>query len=149
MFGAMHEHRWELIFEGSDDKKEWKRYVFYYKACDPKKAPRFILGSWPRLDWHLWFIPLHIQRGNTKAPVWLLRFLVALLKNKKDVLEIIEHNPFEQKPPQYIRVSIYDYSFEKNQKSPKWWTEKYVGVYGTTDLENIDRFGVECSINPL
>jgi len=143
MFGAMHERRWELIIEGSDDKKVWERYIFYFKACDPKKPLRYILFYWPRLDWHLWFIPLHIQKGNTKAPLWFLRLLGALLKGNKDVLALIEHNPFEKKPPQYVRVSIYDYSFEPNHKSDNWWVEKYIGVYGTTDLENLATFGRE------
>lgn len=32
MFAAMHDKRWELVIEGSDDDKTWKRYLFYFKV---------------------------------------------------------------------------------------------------------------------
>jgi len=116
MFASMHDFRWEIIIEGSEDGKEWKQYLFKYKVNSADDNLRFLpLYYWPRLDWMIWFLPLRISRSaNVRAapPTWFKRFIVCLLENNKDVCNLLEHNPFREKAPKYIRALIYDYKIK-------------------------------------
>ena len=51
---------------GSDDGENWEEYKFSYKVNnDPYEKPAVIPIYWPRLDWHLWFLPLRYRRSGT------------------------------------------------------------------------------------
>jgi len=63
MFGSMHDFRWEFMLEGSLDGYNWKRYGLPFKPWHPSRAPGLVPPLyWPRLDWHLWFLPLRYER---------------------------------------------------------------------------------------
>ncbi len=59
-----------------------------------------------RLDWHLWIIPLGVQKGNPLPPEWYKAFLAGLLKNTPSILSLIQDNPFPDKPPRYVRTRV-------------------------------------------
>ncbi|ELR23989.1 uncharacterized protein ACA1_143690 [Acanthamoeba castellanii str. Neff] len=152
MFAGLHDKRWELVVEGSDDgQTDWRRYGFYFKPSRPSHLPLIVTPPtyWPRLDWHLWIIPLSVQKGNPLPPEWYKAFLAGLLKNTPAVLALVQHNPFTDKPPAYIRTRICEYAFAqrgKGRREGDWWVERDLGVYGgelAYDLDNLWTLGID------
>ncbi|ELR23171.1 RasGEF domain containing protein [Acanthamoeba castellanii str. Neff] len=152
MFAGLHDKRWELVVEGSDDgQTDWRRYGFHFKPSRPSHLPLIVTPPtyWPRLDWHLWIIPLSVQKGNPLPPEWYKAFLAGLLKNTPAVLALVQHNPFTDKPPAYIRTRICEYAFAqrgKGRREGDWWVERDLGVYGgelAYDLDNLWTLGID------
>ncbi|MDX2506068.1 MAG: lipase maturation factor family protein [Gammaproteobacteria bacterium] len=80
-----------------------------------------------RLDWLLWFVPY-----NAKFMPFFEQFLQSLLKGSPEVMALLAHNPFADKPPNYLRVDLYQFqltSFEERQQSGHWWKMKYLGPF--------------------
>ncbi|MFY0528064.1 lipase maturation factor family protein [Archangium gephyra] len=112
--------------EGSDDGETWHEYTFRYKVSDPERAPRQVAPHQPRLDWQMWFAAL----GS--PPVWLLAFMLRLLEGSPDVLKLLAINPFPERPPRYIRATLYDYRMtdrETHRSTGAWWSRERVGLY--------------------
>jgi len=141
-FGSMSTYRWELIFEGSNDLKEWKEYDFKYKPGNIRKRPPVIPGHLPGLDWRLWFLGPGVRRGGTQTlPSWYFSFMDALLEGRKEVLDLLSYNPYPYLPPKYVRCVLYDYKFSKPHSESEdqneeamlgktWWKRELVGVCG-------------------
>jgi hypothetical protein len=127
VFPTMTKQRIELEILGSIDGKEWKAYHFRYKPDDPARAPRMIIPRQPRLDWEMWFVPLH-----PRYLPWFERFLDALLENSPAVTALLEYNPFADAPPNMLRVEQYRYTFtdrETRDKTGDWWRREYAGPF--------------------
>jgi hypothetical protein len=127
VFPTMTTQRVELELSGSVDGREWKTYRFKYKPGYLDKRPRFIMPHQPRLDWQMWFVPLH-----SRHLPWFEEFLYALLDNAPHAVELLEHNPFPDKPPHYIHVDAYRYTFttpEQRQQSGNWWQREALGPF--------------------
>ena len=127
VFPTMTTQRVELELSGSVDGREWKTYRFKYKPGYLDKRPRFIMPHQPRLDWQMWFVPLH-----SRHLPWFEEFLYALLDNAPHAVELLEHNPFPDKPPRYIHVDAYRYTFttpEQRQQSGNWWQREALGPF--------------------
>ena len=45
----------EIIIEGSDDRQNWREYVFRYKPGPLERRPSWNIPHQPRLDWQMWF----------------------------------------------------------------------------------------------
>jgi hypothetical protein len=64
-----------------------------------------------------------------------------LLKGSPDVGGFFAHNPFPQKPPRYIRATLYDYRFTttaEHQQSGAWWKRRELREYlPAISLENV------------
>lgn len=128
IFAVMTTTRNEVIFEGSYDGTHWEEYTFFYKPSDIKKRPRRISPYQPRIDWQAWFLPL----GGYRFDPWFENFIFHLLKGSPDVLSLIDHNPFPDKPPQLVRTTLYEYQFssaEEKQKFGWWWRREYKGIF--------------------
>ncbi len=128
LFAVMTLSRPEIIVEGSDDLKDWKAYGFKWKPGDPKRRPGFVAPHQPRLDWQMWFAAL----GNYERNPWFIRFVVRLLQGSEEVLALIGHNPFPEKPPRYIRAVVYEYqftNFEERKTDGAWWKRELQGMY--------------------
>jgi hypothetical protein len=123
LFRVMTKDRPEIAIEGSDDLATWKEYPFKYKMGDVNRRPGFVIGHMPRLDWQMWFAALgpYQQRG------WLTNLSFRLLHGQKEVLDLLEANPFPDRPPQYVRAVMYDYRFSERGSSD-WWVRKPVRV---------------------
>jgi hypothetical protein len=68
----------------------------------------------------MWFVPLGPQRQSG----WFFAFLQRLLEGSPPVLALLEHNPFPERPPRYIRVMAYEYHFtdrEIRRATGAWW----------------------------
>ncbi len=62
---------------------------------------------------------------------------VATLRNSRggaepSVLELIDHNPFENEPPKQVRALIYRYEFttyDEREATGQWWARRDRALY--------------------
>ena len=128
IFPTMQVERQELQIEGSDDGVNWKVYTFRYKPGALEKRPAFIIPHQPRVDWMIWFVP---PRPPTMQ-YWFDRFVSQVHAGSPEVLALLEHNPFPEKPPRYIRVQVYQYWFTNERErldTGDWWRREYLGQF--------------------
>ncbi len=129
LFADMTESRPEIVVEGSNDQITWKAYEFRWKPGELTDAPKWVAPHQPRLDWQMWFAAL---QGNYQNTYWFPSFMVALLQNRPEVLQLLAENPFPDRPPRYVRATLYDYHFTdiKTKRSEgTWWSRERKGVY--------------------
>jgi hypothetical protein len=128
LFRVMTRDRCEIVIEGSTDGFEWAPYEFKWKPGDVKRAPGWCAPHQPRLDWQMWFAALESPEQNP----WLVGLIVRLLEGSRDVTGLLEHNPFPDKPPQYIRAMFYRYRFtsrEERRETGAWWKRQELREY--------------------
>ena len=128
LFAVMTKTRPEIIIEGSNDGKDWRRYSFRYKADSINRMPHFASPYMPRLDWQMWFAAL----GRAEDNPWFIPFCVKLLEGSPQVLDLLETNPFPAMPPRYLRAILYLYRFSDRaakQTTGAWWDRERVGKY--------------------
>jgi hypothetical protein len=128
LFAVMTTSRPEIVVEGSNDGETWREYRFKWKPVDVREWPRFTGPHMPRLDWQMWFAALGHYRENP----WFVRFCVRLLQGSPDAQSLLQHNPFPDQPPKYIRALLYDYrftSFPERQETGQWWHRELKGEY--------------------
>jgi predicted DCC family thiol-disulfide oxidoreductase YuxK len=128
LFAVMTTTRSEIIIEGSSDSDTWLPYEFKYKPGDLKRAPMQVAPYQPRLDWQMWFAAL----GNYKNNPWFLNFMVRLLQGSPEVLKLLETNPFPERPPRYIRATLYRYrftDFATRSREGTWWRRDRMWLY--------------------
>lgn len=124
-FSIMTTYRWELIFEGSIDGKKWKRFIFNYKPSHPNQIPSWNpIWYWPRIDWHLWIIPLRIRpmmqviNGQCLYPVWIDNLMNKILQYDKNLMKLIKFPSFDDdKRIKFVRVMMYDYRYTSSDAS--------------------------------
>ena len=129
LFANMTTQRNEIVIEGSMDGKNWKEYHFKFKPGKLETGLKLIAPMQPRLDWQMWFAALN----NFKSNPWFLNFLIRLVKNEKEVLKLIDHNPFaNQKSVKFIRALLYSYTFtsiDEHKNTKNYWNRKLIGEY--------------------
>lgn len=128
LFRVMTRSRPEIIIEGSYDGENWLAYDFKYKPGDVERPPPFVAPHQPRLDWQMWFAAL----GAVQQNPWFVNLSVRLLEGDPGVLGLLESNPFPNRPPKWIRASLFDYHFTtpaQRGKTGDWWTRKYLRLY--------------------
>lgn len=132
-FGSVTKKRREIIIEGTaedqiDPNTEWKPYEFKGKPGAPERCPPQIAPYHLRLDWQIWFAAMTSIRSNP----WFILFILRLLQNYKPVLNLLKDNPFEDKPPKYIRARLYDYRYttpKERRNTGLWWKREYLQEY--------------------
>jgi predicted DCC family thiol-disulfide oxidoreductase YuxK len=127
LFAVMTTQRDEIVIEGSYDGVEWREYQFRYKPGDPARRPPWNIPHQPRLDWQMWFAAL----DDPRRLGWFTRFLEKLLKNEPTVTALLEHNPFADKPPVFLRAQFYDYRYAGSDENARglWWDRRSLGLY--------------------
>lgn len=128
IFAVMTTKRMEIVVEGSDDKEHWKEYGFRFKPSELERRPRWFSPYQPRLDWQAWFLIF----GRYESETWFQNFLYRLLQGSPEVLKLLRHNPFSEKPPKYIRAVVYDYEFsdaKTKRAHGQWWKRRFVDYY--------------------
>jgi predicted DCC family thiol-disulfide oxidoreductase YuxK len=128
LFRVMTKSRPEIILEGSADGIEWLPYEFKWKPGDPNQPPHWVAPHQPRPDWQMWFAALGTYRQNP----WFIGLTKQLLKNSPDVTRLLAHNPFPDKPPLFVRSTLFDYHFTTSAErrlSGAWWTREERGEY--------------------
>ncbi|HYM26462.1 MAG TPA: lipase maturation factor family protein [Vicinamibacterales bacterium] len=128
LFAVMTTTRDEIVVEGSDDGREWRAYEFRYKPGDVMRRPPWVAPHQPRLDWQMWFAALApYEEGG-----WFQRFCLRLLEGSPDVVGLLAANPFADRPPRFIRGSLYRYHFTgwtEGRRTGAWWTRERIGDY--------------------
>ena len=128
LFRVMTKDRREIIVEGSADGIDWLPYEFKWKPGDVGRTPGWCAPHQPRADWQMWFAAL----GRPQQNPWFVRMVVCLLQGRKEVLQLLERNPFPAKPPHYIRASFYRYRFttmQEHRETDAWWKREDLGEY--------------------
>jgi predicted DCC family thiol-disulfide oxidoreductase YuxK len=128
LFRVMTKDRCEIVIEGSADGINWTPYEFKWKPGDVKRAPGWCAPHQPRLDWQMWFAAL----GTPEQNPWLIGLIVRLLEGSRDVTGLLAHNPFPDKPPNYIRAMFYRYRFtniEEHRQTGAWWKRQELREY--------------------
>jgi hypothetical protein len=128
LFARMTTERPEIIIEGSRDGEIWKTYEFRWKPGDLERRPAFVQPHMPRLDWRMWFAALGSYRNNQ----WFLDFCRKLLLGSREVLALLENDPFPGKPPRYLRATLYDYEFttwKERGETGAWWRRRFLRPY--------------------
>ena len=128
LFAVMTTHRPEIVVEGSDDGRTWRAYEFRYKPGALDRRPAFVGLHMPRLDWQMWFSAL----GEASEGRFFGRFATTLLEASPPVLGLLAHDPFEGRPPRYLRAMRYEYRFtswEEWRSTGAWWKREGGEVY--------------------
>ncbi len=143
-FGTVAEQREELIIESANDiKGPWREYHFKVKPGDVRRRPRWISPYHYRLDWQMW---IAAQSGGVERSPWLMSLLLKLLRQEKDVVDLIEGDPWKPahaslcESPKYIRIEKYIYKFcdhrahlnaqtRTEDSKPPYWVRQRVGRY--------------------
>ena len=82
----------------------------------------------PRLDWQMWFAAL----GTFQENVWFQNFCARLLGGSPSVRGLLARDPFDGKPPQFVRGVLYQYHFASvaaHRADGVWWTRERLGDY--------------------
>jgi predicted DCC family thiol-disulfide oxidoreductase YuxK len=127
LFAVMTTTRHEINIEGSNDGVDWREYEFRYKPVEVTRRPQWNIPHQPRLDWQMWFAALEDPR---RLP-WFQLFLLRLLENEPSVTALLERNPFQDKPPKYVRARFYDYTYARPDEKARdiWWNRRLLGLY--------------------
>ena len=128
VFPIMKAERVEVVVEWSYDAKTWTPLEFKYKPGDPMRAPKFIAPYHPRLDWHMWFVPM----GPPQFVIPYRRFLARLQQGSKPVLELLPDGTFPNGPPKYLRAHLIRYAFtdpDTRTRTGRWWTLEWRGPF--------------------
>lgn len=123
-FGSITPVRNEIVLEGSVDGKEWLEYGFKGKPGFTNKRPPLVSPYHYKLDWQMWFAAMGSYQNNP----WILNLITKMLQNDKDVLGLLDVNPFQNKPPQQIRALLYRYTFTEIGQAG-WWRRELKGEY--------------------
>ncbi|MFF9568716.1 lipase maturation factor family protein [Streptomyces sp. NPDC014685] len=129
-FGSISRVRLEVVIEGTDERvlhdgTRWQEYGFRGKPGDPRRMPRQFAPYHLRLDWLMWFAAL----SPAYARPWFGPFVERLLKNDRDTLRLLRHNPFPDAPPVHVRARLYRYRFttwRELRATGCWWHRTHV-----------------------
>jgi hypothetical protein len=128
LFAVMTTTRREIVIEGSADGTMWVEYEFPYKPGDVHRRPPWVAPHQPRLDWQMWFAAL----GRPEDEPSFQRLLLRLLEGEPGVLALLARDPFEGRPPRYVRALLYRYQFataEERRRDGAWWRRELLGIY--------------------
>jgi hypothetical protein len=132
-FGSINRTRYEVVVEGTDATElipaaKWREYEFRGKPGDVRRRPPQIAPYHLRLDWLMWFAAMS-QIGEEP---WFVNFTAKLLTGDREVLSLLEYNPFPDHPPHWVRARLYLYRFtapEERRESGAWWKRELVGSW--------------------
>ncbi|XP_021367200.1 lipase maturation factor 2-like [Mizuhopecten yessoensis] len=123
----------EVVLEGSDSLEgDWKEYEFMYKPGNLSRKPPFVAPHQPRLDWQMWFAALGSYQHNT----WFVNLVYRLLQGQPEVIQLLQHNPYPEEPPKYIRATLYHYHFSQANGQDWWVREKKNEYFPPVEKDN-------------
>jgi hypothetical protein len=129
-FGTVTKERYEIIVEGSESTdprrdEAWLPYEFKGKPGDVGRLPGQFAPYHLRLDWLMWFLAL-----GARDTRWFEVFLARLLEADPATLRLLARDPFEGRPPRYVRARVFRYRFStplERRESGHWWVRTEAG----------------------
>lgn len=125
-FGTVGQERSNVVFEGAMDttnEAAWKPYIYKGLPVKTNERPPQVAPYQLRLDWQMWFASM----SNPEDYPWTLNLCWKLLHNDQQVLSLFAENPFEGKPPRYVRAVLYHYRYARPGNTNKqWWIREKV-----------------------
>jgi hypothetical protein len=125
-FGSVTRERYEIVVEGTSDSElgegtSFREYEFKAKPGDPKRRPRQWAPYHLRLDWLMWFLPLRlgVKRAGfmpLRHERWFLQLVEKLLEADRQILSLLQRDPFDGTAPCYVRASLYRYEFTSQRE---------------------------------
>jgi len=141
LFAVMTTSRPEIVIEGSVDGRTWREYIFPCKPGPVMRPPLWNIPHQPRLDWQMWFAAL----GDVQANPWIQSLMLRILEGSPPVLALFEFNPFPNRPPNYVRATLYEYRFtgaRAHSETGAWWVRERRGLYfPPVNLADFEREG--------
>ena len=128
LFAVMTTTRPEIIVEGSVDGTTWRAYEFRDKPGAVTRQLPWVAPFQPRLDWQMWFAAL----GRYEEEPWFWSFSRRLLEGSPAVLRLLDRDPFDGKPPRFVRATLYQYRFSDratHRATGVWWRRERVRDY--------------------
>jgi len=149
-FGYVGKTRYELVVSGTRDEvltpnTKWTAYEFIAKPTDIDRRLPVIAPYQPRIDWQIWFA----AQSTYDRQGWLIHLIWKFLHNDKNALGLIATNPFPGKPPVFIKIDRFIYTFEKPFSNHVWrrsYVDSWLGPLSVNNpslIEFIDRHGWE------
>jgi hypothetical protein len=131
-FGSVTRDRYEVVVEGTDEDiltedTVWREYEFKGKPTDPHRRPPQVAPYHFRLDWQLWFLSLSSRYGGRWLPVLVRK----LLDGDREVRRLLRRDPFDGRPPTYLRARLFHYRFTtraERAETKAWWVREPVGM---------------------
>jgi hypothetical protein len=132
-FGSITRERDEIVLEGTADETVtaqtvWREYAFKGKPGDPARRPRQIAPYHLRLDWLMWFAAM----SPAPRDRWFAALVTRLLEGDRDVIGLLDSNPFPDAPPHFLRARYYRYTFttpDEHRRSGLWWRRELLGDF--------------------
>jgi hypothetical protein len=130
-FGTVGRERMNVIFEGTMDENpdsttDWKPYIYRGLPVALNKKPPQVAPYQLHLDWQMWFASMD---SPTDYP-WTYNLIWKLLHNDANAVSLFAENPFQGKPPRYIRAVLYRYSFARpGNPNGLWWNRERIGLW--------------------
>ena len=127
-FGTVGTQRLNVVFEGTDSltpdlDDEWKPYLYKGLPVLLDRRPPQIAPYQLRFDWQMWFAAM----GSPNDYPWTLHLIWNLLHNDPGTLSLFANNPFPNRPPRYVRATLYRYQFATPNDSGLWWHREELG----------------------
>jgi hypothetical protein len=129
-FGSVGRELLNVVFEGTndevpDEKANWKAYPYIGLPVDLYRRPPQIAPYQLHLDWQLWFASM----STAEEYPWTLNLVSKLLHNDRTALSLFAGNPFPEKPPRFVRVVLYRYSFAKpGNPDGRYWNREEISA---------------------
>ncbi len=132
-FGSVTKQRTEIVVEGTDEAvitetTAWREYEFKGKPGDVSRRPPQIAPYHLRLDWLMWFAAFSSYRQHP----WFVHLLAKILQGDRQVVSLLQVNPFPDAPPHYVRALHYRYRFttaQERRRTGQWWHRELLGTY--------------------
>ncbi|OLC11011.1 MAG: hypothetical protein AUH39_00555 [Chloroflexi bacterium 13_1_40CM_67_9] len=132
-FGSVTKERFEVVIEGTAEavltpQTVWREYEFKGKPGDVKRRPPQVAPYHLRLDWLMWFAAMSSPMYHD----WFVPLLVKLLESDRPTLRLLRKDPFEGKPPRFVRALLYLYRFTtvtERRETGAWWHREPVADY--------------------
>ncbi len=138
----------ELRFEGSTNGQDWKAYEFRYMPSSRTQSLKFFAPYYPRLD-HLFYYEQYGMGIYAQNPInsldapqnplnpyytvenpWICKFIQGLEENNPYITNLLAHQPFEENPPQFIRIRAFILNFttrdERIETHGDYWKGEYL-----------------------
>lgn len=124
LYGAMPTNRIEMIIEGSRDRVTWRPYEFKFKPGDITEAPAIAGPHMPRVDWLMY----SLRWRNPQEQRWFTELLKGLLEGRPQIEALLQNSPFQDEPPEYIRVRAFEYRYATaaQQGEGYWWQREHI-----------------------